>query len=84
MPLATLHIVDRVPDLDARVAQLVASALPEAREGLSRMKLVTHCMELTAQNLAEKLLPLFRESQAVMDLTTVVDSEAGEQGVLCA
>lgn len=71
-----LHVVDRVPDVEQRVQRLVAEALPAMREALSRVKIVTHCVSLTADNLRAVLQPLFDESQAVMDLTTCCDSES--------
>ncbi len=71
-----LHIVDRVDDLEQRVAAVVEGALPEMRDALRAIRIVTHTMVLTAEGLASQLSALFAASDAVMDLTTVVDSES--------
>ena len=64
-------------DLQSRVDALVASSLPIVQESLKlNFELVCHVEKLDASNLEAVLSPLFRESDAVMDLTTCVDSES--------
>lgn len=70
-----VHIVDRVADLRERVDRLIEGSLPHLQERLRQMRLETHIVSLTQQNLELVLSHLFEASAAVMDLTTVVDSE---------
>jgi hypothetical protein len=74
-----LHIVDMVTDLQSRVDTLVQDSLPSAREALKKTKLEVHIMKLTHENLDCLLTPLLMDSCAVMDLTTCVDSEEGNE-----
>jgi homospermidine synthase len=68
-----LHVVDYVVDLETRVHNLITTSV--FAKQLTELKITLHKIRLTPESVKDQLLPLFKGARAVMDLTTVVDSE---------
>jgi len=75
LDIKKVHIVDRVPDLSQHVKKLISNSLNIYQTSLQNIEFDLHCIELDQSNIRQHLFPLFQESQAVLDLTTMIDSE---------
>jgi homospermidine synthase len=70
-----LYVVDRIPDLEEKLRGIIGSALPEVQQALGKVEIIPLTIDISPETVCTEISALVAESQALMDLTTCVDSE---------